>query len=164
LRNVTFRNRSAIKMFRSDVAKEFAFLTSDFGFHEDPARLKNPFSVSYVNATTRILIEGINWGAAARVAFGSAGPLEKFENFDILDFAFIRCPDKAAAATAMNRPSDQGSHLKVLAEVLRECGVEALNGDFSSAPRIRELREQRMRDWEREEAARGRPRPARPEE
>ena len=154
------RIRSAIKAFRSHVAKEFAFLTSDFGFHEEHARLKNEFSVLYVNATTRIWVEGINWGAAARVAFGSAGSLDKFEGFDILDLASMRCPDKAAAA--MSRPPDQVSHLKVLADVLRECCVEVLRGDFSSAPRIRELREQRMQEWEREEAARGRPRPPRP--
>jgi hypothetical protein len=94
------------------------------------------------------------------VAFGRAAALDTFENCDVLDLASIRCPDKMAVA--MTRPENQLSHLKTLAAILRDCGVEVLRGDFSSTHQIRELQKERMREWEREEARRGRPRPPRP--
>lgn len=153
------RTHPAVKEFRAHVATEFAYLTHDFGFRRERVRLQNQFSASFVNDTTRVYVEGINWGGGARVAFGSAGPLEAFENFDLLDFASIRCPDRTTSATAT--PQSQLSQLRALATLLRECGQEILRGDFSLAPQIRELQRRRLDEWEREEARRGHPRPLR---
>ena len=136
------RTHVAVKEFRARVDAEFAYLTTDFGFRRERVRLTNQFSVSYVNATTRIYVEGINWGGAARVAFGNSGSLDTFENFDLLDFASIRCPDKAESATLA--PQTQVSQLRALAALLRDCGEEVLRGDFTLAPRLRELRQRRV--------------------
>ena len=151
------RIHPAVKEFRARAAADFRFLLTEFGFSEEPVpRGKNAFSVRYVNATTRIIVEGINWGANARVAFGSAGPPERFEDFDLLDFVSIRCPGQQPSEAEMAR--GQLDQLKVLAEVLRRCGAEVLRGDFSVAPQIHEIRRQRVEDWKRQEAERARAR------
>jgi hypothetical protein len=136
------RSRSGSKEFRARVAVEFSFLIDDFAFHEERVRLKNQFSVSYVNATTRIIIEGINWGGRARVALGRAGAINEFDNFDLLDVASLRCPDTTPPDAI--HPVNQHSHLRALASLLRDCGAEVLRGDFTLGPQIRELQQRRL--------------------
>src|SRR5262245_4421255 len=99
------RTRSAVKQFRAQVAAEFAFLVEEFGFQTHREPLTDEFRVMVVNGTTRILVEGINWGGSVRVAFGSAGPLKAFEDFDLLDLVSIRCPDRTPA-----KPVNQLDH------------------------------------------------------
>jgi hypothetical protein len=155
------RARQALKEFRAAVAREFAFLATDFGFAEERVRRPgNEFSVWFVNATTRVIVEGIHWGGSARVAFGSAGARERFENFDLLDLVSIRRPDRMPTADASL--TGQLHQLEALAVLLRDCGAEVLRGDFSIAPQILEIRKRRVDEWERREAERGRPRPPRP--
>jgi hypothetical protein len=147
------RAQQAVKDFRAAVAAEFAFLPTEFGFiEEEVQRPANEFSVCFLNPNTRIIVEGINWGGSARVAFGSAGPRERFEDFDLLDLISIRCPDRMPAE-GESLPG-QLHQLKVLAALLRECGAEVLRGDFSAARQIRDIREQRLDDWKRQEAKR----------
>ena len=53
-----FRARQVLKEFRAAVAREFAFLATDFGFAEERVRRPaNEFSVWFVNATTRVIVE-----------------------------------------------------------------------------------------------------------
>jgi hypothetical protein len=149
------RIHPAVKQFRARAAEEFAFLLTEFDCREERVpRGKNEFSVRYVNATTRIIVEGINWGANARVALGSAEPPDRFEDFDLLDIVSVRCPDQAPSDVEMAR--GQLHQLKILADVLRRCGTETLRGDFSVAPQIYELRRQRVEEWNRQQAERAR--------
>jgi hypothetical protein len=149
------RIHPAVKEFRARAAADFRFLVTEFGFREEKVpRGKNAFSVRYVNATTRVIVEGINWGANARVAFGSAGPPEHFEDFDLLDFVSVRCPGQQPSEAEMAR--GQLQQLELLAGILRRCGAEVLSGDFSVAPQIHEIRRQRVEDWKRQQAERGR--------
>jgi hypothetical protein len=137
------RARQALKEFRAAVAREFAFLATDFGFAEERVRRPgNEFSVWFVNATTRVIVEGIHWGGSARVAFGSAGARERFENFDLLDLVSIRRPDRMPTADASL--TGQLHQLEALAVLLRDCGAEVLRGDFSIAPQILEIRKRRF--------------------
>jgi hypothetical protein len=147
------RTREGVKEFRAAVVAEFAFLATEFGFVEERRRRPaNEFSVRFLNPSTRIIVEGINWGGSARVAFGSPGPRELFEDFDLLDLISIRCPDRMPAE-GESLPG-QLRQLKVLAALLRECGAEVLRGDFSTAGQIREIRERRLSEWKRQEAER----------
>jgi hypothetical protein len=147
------RARQAIKEFRAAVVEEFAFLATEFGFVEERVRRPaNEFSVWFVNASTRIIVEGINWGGNARVALGGAGPRERFEDFDLLDLVSIRCPDRMPKEDA-SLPG-QLDQLKALAVLLRHCGAEVLRGDFRIAPQIREIRKRRADEWKRKEAER----------
>jgi hypothetical protein len=147
------RTRQAVKEFRAAVVAEFAFLATEFGFVEERVRRPaNEFSVWFLNATTRIIVEGINWGGSARVAFGGAEPRERFEDFDLLDLVAIRCPDRMPNEDA-GLPG-QLHQLKVLAVLLRHCGAEVLRGDFRIAPQLREIRKRRVDEWKRKEAER----------
>jgi hypothetical protein len=147
------RVHPAVKEFRTRAAADFAFLVEEFGFRKEPVpQGKNQFSVRYVNATTRIIVEGINWGANARVAFGSAGPLERFEDFDLLDLVSIRCPDQQPSEVELAHT--QLEQLALLARILRSCGAHVLRGDLSVAPQIHEIRRRRIEEWEREKAER----------
>jgi hypothetical protein len=156
-RHAELRMHPALTKFRADVDAEFGFLEKELGFRKERGqRPSNEFAIWFVNATTRILVEGINWGGSARVAFGSVGPLDQFENFDLLDFAAIRCPDQVPIETG-SLPG-QSQQLRVLSALLRRCGAEVLRGDFSTAPLIRERRQRRVEEWEQEQSRRGRPR------
>ena len=147
------RIHAAVKEFRTRAAVDFGFLVDELGFRKEPVpQGKNQFSVRYVNATTRIVVEGINWGANARVAFGSAGPLERFEDFDLLDLVAVRCPGQQPSEMEMAR--SQLDQLELLAKILRTCGAEVLRGDLSVAPQIQEIRRQRVEQWERDKLER----------
>jgi hypothetical protein len=53
--------------------QEFHFLVVEFGFKEQKIprhRDANQFQVRYRNATTRVEVEGINWGYAVNVLLG----------------------------------------------------------------------------------------------
>jgi hypothetical protein len=142
-----------VKEFRTRAAGDFGFLVDEFGFRQEPVpQGKNAFSVRYVNATTRVIVEGINWGANARVAFGSAGPPERFEDFDLLDLVSVLCPDQQPSGAALART--QLEQLEVLAKILRTCGGDVLRGDLSVAPQIHEIRRKRVEQWERDKAER----------
>ena len=92
------------KLSKADAEKEkfldqaraaFAFLERDFGFQEEPIPLAekpylNQFAVWYASSTTRIVVEGINWGTNTRVALGRAGSVSQFENYDFGDLLAIR--------------------------------------------------------------------------
>ena len=148
------RIHPAVKEFRTRAAADFGFLVDEFGFRREPVpQGKNQFSVRYVNATTRIIVEGINWGGNARVAFGSAGPLEGFEDFDLLDLVSVRCPDQQPSDVELER--SQLDQLEFLARILRTCGAHVLRGDLSVAPQIHEIRRKRIEQWEREKVERG---------
>ena len=147
------RAREAVEAFRAAVMAEFAFLATEFGFVEERVRRPaNEYSVCFLNPRTRIIVEGINWGGSARVAFGRPGPRASFEDFDLLDLISIRCPDRMPATD--ERLPGQLHQLNVLAALLRECGAEVLRGDFSTAGQIREIRERRLSEWKRQEAER----------
>jgi hypothetical protein len=153
------RANPAVKEFRAHAAREFQFLVEDFGFQEERVpRGRNEFSVWFVNATTRVVVEGINWGFNARVAFGSAGPPDKFENCDLLDFIAIRCPGERTNAAELihGQLHNLGAfaQLGAFAAILRRCGAQVLRGDLSVVPEIREIQRRRREEWEREERRR----------
>jgi len=69
--------------FLVNVRKEFEFLVNDYGFQ---FCCTGDYCVEYVNLTTKVRVEGINWGLNSRVAFGTLQP--KFENLDLFDVIF----------------------------------------------------------------------------
>ncbi len=146
------RVHPAIKQFRAHAAREFQFLVEDFGFKEERGPWKyNDFSVRFVNATTRVVVEAINYGFNARVAFGSAGPKDQFENCDLLDFVAIRCPGEGPNAEELTHGqlSNTGAlaQLGAFAAILLRCGVGVLRGDLSVVPEIQEIQRRRREEW-----------------
>jgi hypothetical protein len=153
--------RSASKKFRDLVMSEFGFLLTEFGFEEDrAASKKKEFIVWLVSPTTRIVVEGINWGGSARVAFGTTGG--PFENFDLWDLASIRCPQLVPAESAPL--PGQPERLKELATILRTYAEDVLRGDLSVGPQVRALQQKRLEEWEKRQTERGARRPLPPQE
>lgn len=67
-------NRSpTLDEFKSRVREHFEFLTADFGMEEVAPLLRNEFSVAYANSTTRVEVEGINWGFGVQTYVGYEG-------------------------------------------------------------------------------------------
>jgi hypothetical protein len=146
------RVHPAIKQFRAHAATEFQFLVEDFGFKQERGPWKyNDFSVRFVNATTRVVVEARNYGFNARVAFGSAGPKDQFENCDLLDFVAIRCPGEGPNAEELThgqlRNTGALAQLGAFAAILRRCGVGVLRGDLSVVAEIQEIQRRRREEW-----------------
>ena len=139
--------------FRARARQEFAFLAGEFGFREVPIApgYQNPVAVWFENGTTRVVVEGINWAANARVALGRAGLPEAFENIDLGDLATVRCPGLALTdeQTKAEQEGGQWVQLSRMAKWLRECGAEMLRGDFGAFPEIQKIREGRSQEWRR---------------
>lgn len=124
--------------FRARAREAFAFLTREFGFREEPVPRRgfhNPVAVWYANETTRVVVEGIHWGFASRVALGRAGDPERFENFDLEDLVAVRSP--GSEATDASGDGAQLGQLPGLAAQLRELGADVLAGDFAVFPALR---------------------------
>ncbi len=139
--------------FRAAAREAFGFLVADHGFREERVARgsHNPVAVWFVNDTTRVVVEGINYGRNARVAVGRAGPIRSFENNDLGDLASVRRSDLALTdeQVEVERAAGQLGQIPRLAELLRACGAEVLRGEFSSFPAIHALRERRAEEWER---------------
>ena len=121
--------------FRERVRSAFGFLVETAGFHEEPvpsSGFHNPVAVWFANKTTRIVVEGINWGMNARVALGQAS--EAFENFDLEDLVAELAP--STDLPAEERKGGQLTQLPQLADWLRVFGSDVLSGDFRVFPRL----------------------------
>jgi hypothetical protein len=132
-------NRPNLDEFLREARQEFAFLVGEFGCQEEALPIRgNAYAVRFVNATTRVVVEGINWGLSTRVAIGTASA--KFENFDLGDLSALRCGELA------DKPSsDQRSQMRHWARVLRDCAAAALvlRGDFSIFDELQAVRDRR---------------------
>ena len=120
--------------FRARVRSEFGFLVDTAGFREESvpsSGFHNPVAVWFATDTTRIVVEGINWGMNARVALGQASGA--FENFDLEDLVAELAPETDMPAA--EREGGQLTQLPRLAEWLRVFGADVLSGDFRVIPR-----------------------------
>ena len=150
------------KLSKADAAKEkfldqaraaFAFLERDFGFQEEPIPLAekpylNQFAVWYASSTTRIVVEGINWGTNTRVALGRAGSVSQFENYDFGDLLAIRA---TAEQTEQSVSGEQLEQLRQYAALLPETAAEFLRGDHSIFPELEARVELRRRAMSRKQ-------------
>jgi hypothetical protein len=136
-----------VQEFRRAARTAFAFLVKDYGFTEASVPEEaNPFSIRLTNSTTHLVVEGINWGKNARVAFGRAGHQE-FDNYDLEDVLTVSCPH--LRPTSEDRKRGQLEQLTTLAAALRECdaGIALLRGDFTIIPELDGVRAQRARQF-----------------
>jgi hypothetical protein len=136
-----------VEEFRHRARHAFGFLEREFGLQEVPiptheSPYRNKYAVWFGSPTTRVVVEGINWGMNARVALGRSGPHAAFENYDLGDLLAIR--RSAPAAGVGNQP--QGGEIAQLAwyaTALREVGADILRGDHSVFPALAERVERR---------------------
>jgi hypothetical protein len=126
--------------FRDGARREFAFLEHEYGFQEQPIPANIPFSnpcaVWFATPTTRVVIEGINWGMNARVAVGSVHREGRFENYDLGDLVAIRENIAAVNGDTAPPPSGQLEQLIYYATLLRHLADDVLRGDHSAFPAL----------------------------
>jgi len=140
--------------FLNQTREAFAFLVRDFGFQEEPIPLAenkylNQFAVWYATSTTRIVVEGINWGTNTRVALGQAGPVSKFENYDFGDLLAVR--DAAAEQAKRSVSGEQLEQLRQYAALLPEVAADVLRGDHSIFAELAACVERRRAEARRNE-------------
>jgi hypothetical protein len=130
--------------FCDGARREFSFLEHEYGFRERPIPPDTPFAnrcaVWFADSTTRVVIEGINWGMNARVAIGSVRADGRYENYDLADLVAIRQKHAAANSDTSQPPSGQLQQLTYYAELLRKFADDVLRGDhavfFALAARV----------------------------
>ena len=133
--------------FKLAVKQHFSFLAADFGFEEHATpKNKSPFSVWYANGTSRIVVESINYGLNARVALGRSGPIDTFENYDLLDCVAVCSPKAGVDQEAF--PSGAFDQLRLMADILRDHVAHVLQGNFDCFPGVGEIIKKRRLDWE----------------
>ena len=130
----------AIDKFKILIRKEFQFLCDDFEFKEEAFNTYSEYSISYANSTTRVIVEGVNWGANVRVALGSLS--YKFEDYDLGDLAIIDCQDAWDSFVKLDMP--QNEQLPYLHSFLVTCGKDILAGNFAIFPQLNETRKKEL--------------------
>ena len=141
----------AIEKFKILIRKEFQFLCDDFEFREEAFNTYSEYSISYANSTTRVIVEGTNWGNNVRVAFGSLSCT--FEDYDLGDLVTIDSQEAWDSFVKLDMPhNEQLSHLH---SFLVTCGEDILAGNFAILPQLNEIRKKRANDSDKEESLSG---------
>ena len=132
--------------FISCARREFAYLTTDYGFTEtanDVRRYYNPVSVRYGNSTTLVSVQGLGFGFATSVELGVMPQLpgEFDTTFPLWPLAEARQPK---LYQEFNETRGQLAQLAVLARLLRRSADDILCGDFTMTSDIIQTVDERM--------------------
>ncbi|MEH6467097.1 MAG: hypothetical protein V7722_05660 [Porticoccus sp.] len=123
----------SLETFISAVKLDFEFLSKQFSFVEIGAYENgNPFSIVYENKTTRVVVEGRNYGFGVQVMLSPAGNSE----YDNLMPLWALALSKSAQHKL---PSGQLKQLQYYSGLLRNYAEDELKGDFSSLSRVRAI-------------------------
>ncbi len=125
--------------FQRLVRKEFDFLGKDFGFTEEKeerlTERSHAFVISYANKTTRVLVEGVNWGDGAMVYLGPnrAKPDNRFSMVPLWSIE-KNMEDVPKSVTI----GDQAQQIRSSAEFIKVYSKSVLVGDFTmlEEPRV----------------------------
>jgi len=118
--------------FKATVRDAFGYLEREFAFHEvEPPASElegNPFMVWFVNATTLVQVEGINWGFAAQVLLGPAAAGHDWHaNVSLWAILKHRAPDLYQGSA---KSEGQLGDIRYAAHALRQAASDVLKGDF----------------------------------
>ena len=130
----------SLEEFLKHARHAFGFLITDFGFQEETFHRgadANGYQVRYVNATTRVTVEGVNWGYGVNVLLGpKRQPLfRRADAFPLWAMVKLRRPDLYGALAI----GDQLAQLRAQAIALRECATDVLRGDFKVRAEVERL-------------------------
>jgi hypothetical protein len=131
-------NSPTLIEFKETVRDAFAYLGREFAFRETEPPAShlevNPFVVWFVNGTTWVQVEGINWGFAAQVTLGPASSRNVNASVPLWAVIKHRRPDLYEELT---RSPGQLGDVRDYARALREAASEVLRGDFGIFPSAR---------------------------
>jgi hypothetical protein len=140
--------------FKATVRDAFGYLEREFAFHEvePPASLLegNPFIVWFVNATTLVQVEGVNWGFAAQVLLGPAAGRDWHATVPLWAVLKDRAPDLYQRSA---QSQGQLGDIRYYADALRQAASDVLTGDLRVIASARavveaEATQQRLREHE----------------
>jgi hypothetical protein len=118
--------------FKEIVRDDFGYLGREFAFREVEPPAKhlevNPFLVWFVNPTTLVSVEGINYGFAAQVILGPVDAGDEWHATVPL-WAIIKHRRPDLYEDAFRSPGQLGDS-RVHAHALREAASDVLRGDF----------------------------------
>ena len=136
---MTIRSPTADE-FLERARREFQFLEAEFGFLEQgpPARLDgNAFQLSYVNATTLVTVEGINWGFGVNVLLDQRRQPLFRRKASLPLWVLVKLRGPELHDTLMR--GDQLDQLASHAAALKHCASDVLRGDFSVRSQVEPL-------------------------
>jgi len=146
-------NAPTLIEFQNAVRDAFGYLGREFGFREvePPAKQLevNPFILWFVNSTTLVQVQGINWGFAAQVILGPADAGSDWHATVPL-WPIIKRRRPELYAKSLSSPGQLGD-IGDYAYALRETASDVLRGDFaafSSARAVVEAEAIRQRSQE----------------
>ena len=118
--------------FAADVARNFAFLESEYGMHREPARVAGAGSwVVYANSMMKIVVEhelgGYCGVSVVNLRHVKRDPLERSE-FDLEEIVAVGGPGQ----TRRQDPRSMSEAVAKAAETLRSVGASVLKGDFEA--------------------------------
>ena len=127
-------NRSpSLEDFKSHVRKRFTSLITEFGMREVDPMLRNDFSVALANDTTRIEVEGINWGFGLQVFVGARGLVSPADpqapETPLWALVKYKAPEEFEKLTSSSR---QLELIERHAQLLRKHLPEVLSGEDNS--------------------------------
>ena len=130
----------SLEDFLCTARREFGFLTSEFGYTEQPDTRKhpNPFCVCYASSFATVIVEGINWGFGIQVMLNCLAPAARFPSrVPLWAIVELRAPHEGETV------SGQLEQLAREAFLLRTYAVDVLRGDFTSFPAAKAIIERR---------------------
>lgn len=136
--------------FISHCKKEFGFLSQDYGFTLEPLpkeKYINEYQARFVSHTTRIAIEGVNWGFNIDIRISSINPDEmKHQSYCFNDLLTIRNVQVEIPELESDTiPGEvQVEQMKKYAVLLKACAEDILKGDHSCFAQLAEKIDQRI--------------------
>lgn len=110
------------------------------------------FSITFENKTTRIKIEGINYGFGIDIRLSSIDPKHMtHETYCLDDLLSIRAPElKLTEARNTDTTDIQKKQIEQYAIALDKFGDDILKGDFTIFPRLAQAINDRKKQLEKE--------------
>ncbi len=125
--------KESIERFRQESREAFLPVLEKYGFKEEALpkiQYINEYQVRWANDTTRIIVEGINWGMNIDVRLASLEEsIMEYETYAFDDLLALRNPGFV--------PVDgQQAQMAQYANQLAENAIDVLSGDFLVFPEL----------------------------
>jgi hypothetical protein len=144
--------------FKEATAEAFSFLVDDYGFVPVSTTVHAPeCEIKYWSKTTGVTVTyewgGVIWVDLSRLERTTAEAVEN-ERYSLDVLMLERCPDREVKALQPSEAESSNQYvervLPTYAEVLKECGLDVLAGDFRIFPRLKKLSEEVLRQRNKE--------------
>ncbi len=137
----------SVEDFRNHARQCFGYLITDFDFHEERVRKydsTNQCQVCYESDTTRISIEGINYGMNADLRISSVDPTRmKYSTYCFDDLLELRSVD--IWTPKRRKDFNQYEQVELYGEALQDSASDILRGDHSIFPDLAACIDRRAR-------------------